>query len=166
MIQIETERKFLIRMPNIALISELNGVRIKKIEQTYLLDSSCNARVRKIEENLKITYIKTTKKRISTLSVYEDECEIDEQRYQDELTHKDESKNTVFKTRYCIPFGDHILEIDVYPFWNDRAVLEIELANENECFSLPEFISVIKEVSDDPRYKNTRLAKQIPMDII
>jgi CYTH domain-containing protein len=72
----------------------------------------------------------------------------------------------VIKTRYAFPFGEHTVEIDVYPFWDDRAIFEVELKNENESFEIPDFIDIIKEVSEDGRYKNTNLAKSIPFDAI
>ena len=166
-IPIETERKFLIYMPDLKLIESCDGVRIKKIEQTYLeYESGKNARVRRIDESGRVSFVKTVKQRISTLSSFEDEHEIDENTYADELLHADKTKQTVKKTRYCIPFDNHVIEIDVYPFWNDRAILEVELASEDESFSIPDFIRVIKEVSEDGRYKNTNLAKEIPYDEI
>ena len=51
--------------------------------------------------------------------------------------------------------------MDVYPFWSDRAVLEVELESEDEAFDIPPFISVIKEVTGDKRYSNKALAKEI-----
>ena len=154
-------------MPDLKLLESCDGVRIKKIEQTYLeYESGKNARVRRIDEGGRVSFVKTVKQRISTLSSFEDEHEIDENTYADELLHADKAKQTVRKTRYCIPFENHVIEIDVYPFWNDRAILEVELASEDESFSLPDFIRVIKEVSEDGRYKNTNLAKEIPYDEI
>lgn len=167
MTPIETERKFLIRMPEISLLKSIEGVRVRHIEQTYLCrEDGKNARVRRIDEDGKIRYVKTLKERISTLSCYEEEYEIDREQYEREFLRADNSKSTVIKTRYCIPFSEHIIEIDVYPFWNDRAILEVELAGEDEQFSLPSYISVVKEVSEDKRYKNTNLAKDVPFDLI
>ena len=167
MTPIETERKFLIGYPDISLLENTTNVRIKKIEQTYLLcEDGKSARVRKICEGDKIKLVKTVKERISILSVYEDEFEIDESRYAEELKKRDPEKNTIIKTRYCIPFDNHVIEIDIFPFWSDRAILEVELGGEDEEFSLPDFVNVIKEVSADPRYKNTKLAKNIPFDEI
>ena len=166
-IPIETERKFLIYMPDLKLLESCDGVKIKKIEQTYLEDESGkNARVRRIDEGGRVSFVKTVKQRISTLSSFEDEQEIDENTYAAELLHADKTKQTVRKTRYCIPFDNHVIEIDVYPFWNDRAILEVELASEDESFSLPDHIKVIKEVSEDSRYKNTKLAESVPFDEI
>ena len=50
-------------------------------------------------------------------------------------------------------------EIDVYPFWNDKAIAEIELSDENASVEFPPKIKVIKEVTEDEAYKNASLAK-------
>lgn len=47
---------------------------------------------------------------------------------------------------------------DIYPFWNDKAILEIELSDEKADVSFPDFIKFIKEVTDDDNYKNASLA--------
>ena len=166
MIPIEIERKFLIQMPDKSALVSL-GATVKGIVQTYLVpQGNETARVRMITEGEHISYIKTEKRRISALSHFEDEHEISYEEYENELKSRDTSKQAIEKTRYCIGFSNHVLEIDVYPFWTDRAVLEIELSSEDERFDIPDYIKVIKEVTDDGRYKNTNLAKEIPMDII
>jgi CYTH domain-containing protein len=164
---VEIERKFLIRMPELSLLKKVYGVRIKNITQTYLKTADgSTARVRKIEENNKITFVKTVKNKISNLSHYEDEHEINEEQYQEELRNADEKKLPIIKIRYAFPFNAHTVEIDVYPFWQDRAILEIEMQSEDEEISIPSFIEVIKEVTEDAKYKNTNLALRVPMDEI
>ena len=156
-IPIETERKFLIYMPCLDTLCAQPEIRIQEITQTYLLtDGKKNARIRK----------KTVKERISTLSCYEEEKEINEEQYLELLKYADKEKQSINKTRYSFRYGRHIIEIDIYSFWNDRATLEIELKSEDEEFSIPAFIKVVKEVSTDKRYKNTNLAKSVPQDKI
>ena len=58
------------------------------------------------------------------------------------------------------------MELDVYPFWQDRAVLEIEVESETEAVTLPPCLTVIAEVTADKRYKNVNLAKSVPNDDI
>ena len=166
MTPIEIERKFLIKMPEASVLNQ-HVARAKHITQTYLtpIDNE-TSRVRKIVENGCVSYIKTVKRRISDLSHFEDEWEISADEYVAELKKRDTSKKDIEKTRYCIDFAGHVLEIDVYPFWSDRAVLEIELSSEDEKFDIPEYITIIKEVTSDGRYKNTNLAKEIPIDIV
>ena len=62
------------------------------------------------------------------------------------------------KTRYCLTYESQYFEIDVYPFWKDKAIVEIELNDENTDIIFPEFIKVIKEVTDDDSFKNASLA--------
>ena len=112
-----------------------------------------------IREGDTARYVKTVKRRISNLSHFEDEREISLEEYENELKKRDESKKDILKTRYCIDFSAHTLEIDVYPFWRDRAVLEIELSSEEESFDIPDYIKIIKEVTDDKSYKNSALAR-------
>ena len=50
-------------------------------------------------------------------------------------------------------------EIDIYPFWNDKAIAEIELSDENATIVFPKQLKVMKEVTDDDSYKNASLAK-------
>ena len=166
-IPIETERKFLIRIPNYANMASQMNFRLREITQTYLQkDGKKNIRVRTIIENGQTSYIKTIKERISVLSCYEDERIISLEEYKSLLLIADKEKKSIHKTRYSFEYCGHILEIDVYDFWNDRATLEIELKSEDETFSIPSFIEIIKEISADGRYKNTNLAKSVPFDEI
>ncbi len=157
---IETERKFLIKFPDTALLCESKNCKIKKIEQTYLLaQNGITRRVRKIECNNKTEYIFTEKHRISSLSCFENEKNIAESEYKELLRSADSSRKTVFKTRYAFQYEKHTVEIDIYDFWKNVAILEIELNDEKEIFEIPPFISVIKEVTDDKRFKNVNLAR-------
>lgn len=159
---IEIERKFLIRFPDVEVLQKQKGVRVKKMRQTYLrAENGITARVRAVTENGKTRYVHTEKSRISDLSAIECEREVSEAEYQKLLKNADPERKTIEKTRYAVPFGDHVAEIDLYPFWNDRAVLEIELAAEDEQCPIPPYVAVIKEVTDDKWYKNVNLAKEI-----
>lgn len=62
------------------------------------------------------------------------------------------------KTRYKIPFENHVWEVDVFHGSNEGLVMaEVELTDEHEAVTLPPWIG--DEVSDDPRYFNSKLAK-------
>ena len=163
----EIERKYLIRMPNVAALAKEKGCRILSVEQTYLVAKEGEThRVRLVREGDKTTYIETVKSRVNALSAVEHEAEITADRYAELLTSADPTRHTIVKTRYRIPVGARVAEIDVYPFWQDRAVLEIELADEQETVWLPPFAKVIREVTADFRYKNVNLAKSVPNDDI
>lgn len=62
------------------------------------------------------------------------------------------------KTRYKIPFENHIWEVDVFHGTNEGLVMaEVELTDEHEDVVIPPWIG--EEVSHDPRYFNSNLAK-------
>lgn len=64
----------------------------------------------------------------------------------------------VEKTRYRIPAGDYVWEVDVFEGENAGLIVaEIELPDPQAGFEKPAWIG--KEVSDDPRYFNANLVE-------
>ena len=62
------------------------------------------------------------------------------------------------KTRHIVPFGGHVFEVDEFHGENTGlTVAEIELGNENEPFSKPEWLG--EEVTGDRRYYNSMLTQ-------
>ena len=103
---------------------------------------------------------------MNALRAVEDEREISEREYLALLELADPKATSIEKTRYRVPLGTRMLEIDVYPFWSDRAIAEIEVETEQECVTLPDYMKVIAEVTEDVRYKNANLAHSVPNDDI
>jgi 23S rRNA pseudouridine1911/1915/1917 synthase len=163
MSQYEIERKYLIEYPDKAVLEAAEGVRVKRIEQTYLQAAAGETRrVRKMTENGATRYIETRKYRVSALRATEEEKELSVAEYKALLQLADPALRPIYKTRYAIPYAGHIAEVDLYDFWQDRATVEVELSSENERAELPPYLRVIREVSDDKRYKNVNLAKELP----
>lgn len=161
---IECERKFLIAYPNTALLLS-EGAEASEITQTYLVtEDNATARVRRRIYSDKTVYTYTEKRRLTAVSATEEEREIPLREYNALLTTKDLSKHPIEKTRYTLPYRGHLLEVDVYPFWEKQAVLEIELKSEDEAYEIPAYIHILREVTEDARYKNARLAKEIPSE--
>ena len=59
-----------------------------------------------------------------------------------------------------------MIEIDVFPFWDRQAYLEIELEDEKEDYKIPDFIEMVCDVTLDKKYTNHSLAKTIPDQIV
>ena len=70
----------------------------------------------------------------------------------------------IVKKRVCFVYQSQYFEVDLFEFSNDKAILEIELTNENSKINLPPFISFIKEVTEDFNYTNYNLAKTQTLD--
>ena len=160
----EIERKFLIRRPAAAWLEA--NCQGSDIIQTYLKTeaSGHSDRVRRRAGKNGVVYTHTVKRRLSDLRREEQEREIDEAEYHALLQRADPERRSVEKRRYVLAYEGKDFEIDVYPFWQDRAVMEIELTDENEAVKMPPEIEIIKEVTQDRRYTNAALAKAIPAD--
>jgi len=64
--------------------------------------------------------------------------------------------SVISKTRYFVPVGPHIWEIDIFDGDNDGLIVaEIELGHVDESFEIPTWVG--QEVSDDVRYFNSNL---------
>lgn len=156
----EIERKFLIAMPGEELLA---NAPCSSIVQTYLLgEEGTTERVRARAFPDDTEYTHTTKRKISAVRRLEQEEKIGREAYEALLTRADPARRPIEKRRYCVTHEDKLFEIDVFPFWKDCAILEIELGDEGEVFALPPGVRVLREVTDDPRYTNSALSLAIP----
>lgn len=161
----EIERKYLIAYPDVRVLEAFEGVRISRLVQTYLVAADGVAlRVRRVEDADGVRYIETAKRRVSDMRVLEEERVLTREEYEALLLRADTKRRPIAKTRYALPYDGHVVEVDVYDFWQDRATAEVELASEDEAFSLPDCLRVIREVTTDARYKNVNLARELPQD--
>ena len=163
---LEIERKFLIRKPDKKwLETEAEGW---DMVQTYLIKdgSGLNSRVRKSSGKGGSVFTHTQKRHISAMSREEYEREISEEEYNKLLLTADPKRRTIEKRRYVLMYKDQRFEIDLFPFWSDRAIMEIELEREDQAVDFPPEINIIREVTEDRRYTNSSLAREIPMETL
>ena len=157
---LETERKFLIEYPDMKWLGSIPNCQRVEIIQTYLkADDKEEIRVRQRGMDGHYIYYQTIKRKISSLKRVEIERRLSESEYIRLLMNADTTMRQIRKDRYCLTYENQYFEIDVYPFWNDKAIVEIELSDENAEIRFPEQIKVIKEVTDDDSYKNAALAR-------
>ncbi len=146
----ETERKFLVR-------GEFKHLAIKKVRiiQTYLsIDPDKTIRVRIAGRKAFLTI----KGRPHGRSITRGEWE-----FQIPVTDAGEIMKIclpgkIEKTRYVVPAGKHMFEVDVFHDKNEGLVIaEIELAAESELFEKPSWLG--EEVTGRPEYYNANLIK-------
>ncbi len=154
---IEVEKKFLIKKPESSILLKY-GARKIDISQTYLLSDIGSHRIRMRECNGVVVYYETVKIRINANSCHEFEYTVTADEYNILMKKADPNKHTIEKERYCFLYKEQYIELDIFPFWGDRALLEIELLNYDCGYELPPEIEVIKDVSNDAHYKNNYLA--------
>lgn len=154
---IETERKYLIKLPSTEQLEAVKSAK-SNIVQTYLKrnDPAVERRVRQRGINGEFSYFYTEKKKLSACSRDEVERRISKNEY---LALLVEGIATVRKDRYCFFYENQYFELDIYPDWENEAILEIELTSEDQEVTIPNWIDVIKDVTGDDSYSNANLAK-------
>ena len=160
---LEIERKYLIAYPDLKWLERLPNCRKVDIIQTYLrAPEGDELRVRQRGENGSYIYFKACKRRLSDETRVELEERLNQDEYLRLLMDADPARRPIRKTRYCLTWEGQYFAIDVYPFWQDKAILEIELREEGQEIRFPREIKVIREVTADPAYKNASLALRDP----
>jgi adenylate cyclase len=148
---IEIERKFLVPEPP----GDLDRHRSTAIEQGYvaIADDGTEVRIRRRGGSATLT-VKSGGGR----SRVEEELEIEPRRFE-RLWPLTEGRR-IEKTRYEIPLSDGLtIELDIYGgALAGLVVAEVEFDSEDDAdvFSGPDWLG--REVTDDKRYKNQRLA--------
>ena len=163
---IETERKFIISKPDIDVLRAQPEYTSSDIVQIYLMSSPrVTHRIRSRTCLGKTVYTETTKMRISGMSAYEDEREITEAEFVSLSEQIDPDTTPIVKTRHTFVLGGQLFEIDVYPNWQTSAIMETELEGEDTAVQIPEFISMIKEVTGIRAYSNASMSRVFPTEI-
>lgn len=160
---LEIERKFLIKRPNENELSAVEGAYKYDIEQIYLsvTDGGEHPRIRRRERDGEVQCFYTVKRKISALTRIEVEREISSEEYAALAADEGERPAIIQKTRWCIPSGKHTAEVDIYPFWSRTAMVEIELASEDEEYALPSCLEVMREVTGERRFLNRSMALEM-----
>ncbi len=152
---VEIEKKWLIKQEDIPY--NLSNAEIFEIEQTYI-NFSPEIRVRRINGGQEYTFAVKTNMTSDGMIRNEMEENITEEEYNN-LVKKKEG-NTIHKTRYQFLDGNYLVAIDIFSAeLKGLAYMEIEFVNKEEAnnFKTPSW--VIKDVTDDVRYKNGHLAR-------
>ena len=161
---LEIEYKFLIKMPDVEVLKAQPDFREKKLTQLYLelpkglSEHGRRCRIRKTEENDKVSFRKTFKKSVTDLTRVEIEEDITEAEFLKLSQYIRKGTAPVVKTRLTFSFKGYTCEVDIFPFWSDKAFLEIEVESESVLPPVPDFIEIIRDVSTDKAYRNSALA--------
>ena len=157
----EVERKYLIAHPNLHKLEQLPNCERIDIVQTYLKSSvpGEEVRIRQRGSNGSYIYFMTRKRKVSGMKRVEIEKRLSQEEYISLMVQADPAFRPIHKERYCLSENGLYYEIDIYPEWKDKAIMEIELRSEDQEIRFPEGIEVIREVTDDPSYSNHELAR-------
>ena len=151
------KRKFLVSMPDREALTRAYGAMPLEMMQTYLLssDPGIERRIRQQTSLGEQFFFYTTKRVADDGTRWVTERPISEKEYVTYLMEADLSLHSVRKLKYRFSFAQHPMELDVYPFARDKAIFFVY---GSEPFQLPPEITVLKDVTGDPEYKNRALA--------
>ena len=162
---IETERKYIIKLPDFDLIKREAEYTSSDITQTYLnSDIGVTHRVRSRVYKDKTVYTETKKTRISPMSSVEEEREISESEYEALAKNIKPGTRPVKKTRHTFVYSGQLFEIDVYPSWKCTAIMETELDNPEKIVKMPPFIRIVREVTGNKSYSNASMSCVFPKE--
>ncbi len=160
----EVERKYLIRRPDTDALLRKSNCEMVDIVQTYLKteDPREEKRVRQRGRDGHYIYFMTRKIPVSDIRRVEIEQRLSQDEYLSALVEADPAYRPIHKQRYLLSENGLYYEIDIYPEWKDKAIMEIELHSEDQKVIMPEGIRVIREVTGNTEYSNHSLAKIKP----
>jgi CYTH domain-containing protein len=146
----EIERKFLV-------IGEFRHLAVREIKviQTYLtIDDQKSIRLRIADDKAYLTVKGRPRENPITRSEWDIPVSVPDAIEMMKLC----LPGKIVKTRYLVPHGIHVIEVDVFHDRNEGLVVaEIELESENEEFVKPSWLG--EEVTGRPEYYNDSLIK-------
>ena len=153
------KRKFLVSMPDLEVLSRQHNALTLDMMQTYLrvINPSVERRIRQQANGSDYLYFYTEKHTMADGTKWSTEKPISEKSYIRYLMEGDSGLHSVRKTKYRFIYQGCRLELDVYPFSKDRAMLFVYSGSADA--PLPPEFEVIREVTGDPAYKNRQLAQ-------
>lgn len=154
------KRKYLIAMPDTAALERERSAVAVEMMQTYLVPSKPGTvrRIRQQCSGADYLYFYTEKRSDEQGRHWVTEKPISQKEYIAYLMESDLSMHAVRKTKYRFNYDDRRMEIDIYPFSRDKAVL-FAYGSADKTVNLPEELELIREVTGEEEYKNSTLAK-------
>ena len=154
---LEIERKFLIKRPPENILKSHNA-QAQKIIQAYLPSrGNTERRVRARGNENGFTYFYTEKQSFSPLKRIEKERKISQHEYMSLLA---EARHVLTKTRWCFLHQGQYFELDIFDSNPNQALLEIELTDEKQSITLPDWCQTIQEVTQFENYRNSAIAEK------
>ena len=158
----ETRRKYLIRYPDVKRLESLPNCQRVDILQAYLHSEIPGEmiRIRRRGQDGNYVYFKTRKRLVEGNRRIEMEERLSKHEFRELLLQADPAYRPIRKQRYCLSENGLYYNIDIYPEWDDQALMEIETYEKDDQVPFPEGIEVIREVTGEEAYTNPAIARR------
>ena len=157
---LENKRKYLIRYPDVKELEQRPNCELVEICQSYLKSEipGETIRIRQRGREGHYLYYKTRKRTVDGKRI-ETQERLTKNEYLELLMRADPDYRPIRKQRYCLSENGLYYKIDLYPQWQDQALMDVELYGGETEVTFPEGIDVIREVTGDPAYSNPAIAR-------
>ena len=157
----EIERKFIVDYPDVEWLENQPACKRIEIVQSYLRsDEEHEVRIRQRITDEGQTYSLTDKRLDNNRKRLELRRRLSGREYRALLEQSDPALREIRKTRYCLTYEGQYFEVDLFPCWNDQAMMQIELSHEDAEITIPPGLTVRREVTGDPNYRNAVIASK------
>ena len=130
------------------------------IVQHYLLsENGYERRIRSRERGQDVMFSYSEANYLSTNERIKVDKILTERQYKDYFHEVDPELNVIDKMRYSFICDDIFFKLDVFDFDHSKGILSIDQPTDGREVKVPEYITVIKDVTGDINYKNYYLAK-------
>ncbi len=141
-------------------VSKEMGFSHSHIQQYYLNTSDgLERRIRERDKDGNRLYSYSETRMITNNSRRKTDRILSQRQYSDYMEDVDKNLSPVSKDRYSFFYNNHFFKLDVFDFDKKKAILAVQIPEDNDSFETPEYFKVIKDVTDDLAYKNLSLAK-------
>ena len=156
----ETKRKYLIARPDPDTLGRRPNCQHVEIIQAYLRSEIPGETIRIRQRGCDggYVYFKTRKRSVDGKRI-EMEERLTRHEFWDLLMQADPEYRTIRKDRWCLSENGLYYNIDVYPQWDNQALLEVELYSADDEVCFPDGIEVIREVTGEKEFTNPQIAR-------
>ena len=153
-------RRFLIAYPDLKWLESRPNCRHVEISETYIFpENGDEIRVRRRGLSGHYTYYETTRRNRGGQEKVETERKLSGDEYRSLLANAGPETFRLKKDRWYLIYENQYFEIDLYPFFRDRAIAEIQLGEGSPKIRFPAEIRVLREVTREDTYRNVSLAR-------
>ena len=155
--RVREQHKFLVEGIDVEKLASLASKVV--IKQDYLkCDDDTEYRIRRIEQNGIYSYhFSVIKKCVNGIREILTDDVISESAYRNLLLTKSDNSISLTKTRYSFVHDQQYFKLDIFD--DDMCILEVNLTKENPNISIPDFVYVVQDVTNDEEYQNINIAR-------
>ncbi len=131
------------------------------IIQHYLLSDNdgTERRIRSRERDGDVMYTYSEASYLANNERVKTDMVLTERQYKDYFHQVDPNLNVIDKTRHSFLNDGIFYKLDVFDFDTGKGILSIDQPTDGRTVNIPDYISVIKDVTGDKNYKNYYLAR-------